>query len=77
MVPVAIQQRRTGRALDNNVLVAPSGETWISNALSLSLLLGLGANALLGWGWADPAAALLIAGVAAYSGIDAWREARE
>ena len=32
--------------------------------LSIALLVGLGANALLGWWWADPLAALVIAAVA-------------
>lgn len=77
MVPVAIMQGRTGRALGNDVLSAEAHETWISNALSVSLLLGLGANALLGWWWADPIAALLIALVAVYSGWETWREAGE
>jgi divalent metal cation (Fe/Co/Zn/Cd) transporter len=77
MVPVAVAQRRTGKALDNEVLIAQSQETWVSNCLSISLLFGLGANALFGWWWADPAVAVLIAGVAAYSGAEAWREARE
>lgn len=77
MVPVAIAQRRTGKALRNEVLTAQSQETWISNYLSISLLLGLGANVLFGWWWADPLVALLIAGVAAYSGAETWREARE
>lgn len=77
MTPVAIVQRRTGRALDNDVLVAQAQETWISNYLSISLLLGLGANALFGWWWADPIAALIIAGVAVYEGVETWREAHE
>ena len=77
MVPVAIMQGRTGRALGNDVLIAQSQETWISNCLSVSLLVGLGANALFGWWWADPVAALLIALVAIYSGWETWREASE
>ena len=77
MVPVAIAQRRTGKQLGNAVLVAQSRETWVSNYLSVSLLAGLGANAALSWWWADPAVALLVAGIAAWSGIEAWREAGE
>jgi len=77
MVPVAIAQRRTGRELENEALVAQSTETWLSNYLSISLLLGLGANALLGWWWADPIAALIVAGFAAQSGVAFWQEARE
>jgi len=77
MVPVAIIQRRTGKKLGNRVIVAQSSETWLSNLLSISLLFGLGLNALFGWWWADPAIALLIAAVAAKEGWEAWEEAGE
>ncbi|TFV79357.1 cation transporter [Blastococcus sp. CT_GayMR19] len=77
MIPVAIAQKRTGEALGNQVLVAQSNETWVSNYLSISLLLGLGLNALFGWWWADPLVALLISLVAVREGWEAWREARE
>jgi divalent metal cation (Fe/Co/Zn/Cd) transporter len=40
---------------------------------SIALLIGLGANALLGWWWADPLAALVIAGVAFCEGVESWR----
>lgn len=40
MIPVALLQQRTGRALGNEVLTAQSRETWISNYLSVSLLAG-------------------------------------
>jgi divalent metal cation (Fe/Co/Zn/Cd) transporter len=36
------------------------------------LLLGLGANALAGWWWADPIAALVVAAVAVREGRQAW-----
>lgn len=77
MVPVAIAQRRTGRRLDSETLVAQSTETWVSNSLSLSLLVGLGANARFGWWWADPVAALAVAAFAAKAARETWREARE
>jgi divalent metal cation (Fe/Co/Zn/Cd) transporter len=41
--------------------------------LSVALLLGLGGNALLGWWWLDPVAALAVAGVALHEGRSAWR----
>ena len=75
MVPVAIAQRRTGDALGNQVLVAQSKETWLSNYLSVSLLFGLGLNALFSFWWADPVVALLIAGIAVSEGREAWEEA--
>lgn len=77
MIPVAIIQRRTGKKLGNKVIVAQSSETWLSNYLSISLLVGLGLNAVFGWWWADPVVALLLAGVAVYEGREAWEEANE
>ncbi|MEU0350908.1 cation transporter [Streptomyces sp. NPDC006237] len=77
MTPVAVTQRRIGRALDNPVLVAQSTETWMSNALSITVLAGLGLNAALGWWWADPTVALVVAALAAWSGREAWEEASE
>ena len=75
MVPVAVAQWRTGRALGNEALEAQAKETWLSNALSVNVLVGLGLNALFGWAWADPLVALVVACFAAYAGADAWREA--
>ena len=77
MVPTAIAQRRTGRDLGNDVLIAQSTETWMSNYLSLGLLVGLGLNAAVGWWWADPVVALGIAALAVKSGVEAWQESRE
>ncbi|WP_239015668.1 cation transporter [Streptomyces sp. CdTB01] len=76
MVPVAIAQQRTGRALGNPVLSAQANETWLSNYLSLSLLAGLGLNIAVGWWWADPLVALIVAGLAVKSGHEAWEESR-
>ena len=77
MVPVSIAQIRTGRRLDNEVLLAQAKETWLSNALSVNVLAGLGLNAVFGWAWADPTVALVVAAFAAYAGIDAWRDSGE
>ncbi len=66
-------QRRTGKALGSNAVVADSTQTLLCTYLSAVLLLGLVLNATLGWGWADPIAGLVIAGVALREGIQAWR----
>jgi len=66
-------QRRTGRALHSNAVVADSSQTLLCTYLSAVLLGGLVLNATLGWGWADPAAGLVIAAVALKEGRDAWR----
>lgn len=77
MVPVAILQKRTGHALGNPVLVAQAQQTWLSNYLSISLLTGLTLNVALGWWWADPVVALLIAAIAVHEGREAFAEARQ
>jgi divalent metal cation (Fe/Co/Zn/Cd) transporter len=66
-------QRRTGRSLHSNAVVADSTQTLLCTYLSAVLLGGLVLNATLGWGWADPLAGLLIAAVALKEGRDAWR----
>ena len=66
-------QRRTGKALGSNAVVADSTQTLLCTYLSAVLLLGLVLNATLGWGWADPIAGLVIAAVAVREGLEAWR----
>jgi divalent metal cation (Fe/Co/Zn/Cd) transporter len=66
-------KRRTGRELRSATVLADSTQTMLCTYLSAVLLVGLVLNAWLGWSWADPVAALVIAGVAAKEGIEAWR----
>ena len=66
-------QRRTGRALGSDAVVADGTQTLLCTWLSAALLLGLLLNAVLGWTWADPAAGLVIAAIAAREGVQAWR----
>ncbi|WP_228386781.1 cation diffusion facilitator family transporter [Ornithinicoccus halotolerans] len=66
-------QRRTGKALGSNAVVADSTQTLLCTYLSAVLLVGLVLNATLGWAWADPVAGLVIAAVAAREGVEAWR----
>lgn len=66
-------QRRTGKALKSNAVVADSIQTLLCTYLSAVLLLGLVLNATLGWSWADPVTGLLIAVVAVKEGREAWR----
>jgi divalent metal cation (Fe/Co/Zn/Cd) transporter len=66
-------QRRTGKALGSNAVVADSTQTLLCTYLSAVLLIGLLLNATLGWSWADPIAGLIIAGVAVREGLEAWR----
>ncbi|GAA4660023.1 cation transporter [Streptomyces chumphonensis] len=66
-------QRRAGRELGSASAVADSRQTLLCTYLSAVLLLGLILNATLGWSWADPVAALVIAAVAVKEGRDAWQ----
>lgn len=66
-------ERRTGRELGSGSAVADSKQTLLCTYLSGVLLVGLLLNSTLGWFWADPLAALVIAGVAVREGLDAWR----
>lgn len=73
MPVLAMTQRRTGRELGSRSAVAGSTQTLLCTYLSAALLVGLVLNAWLGWAWADPVAALVIAGVAVREGLAAWR----
>lgn len=66
-------QRRTGKALGSNAVVADSTQTLLCTYLSAVLLVGLLVNATLGWSWADPVAGLVIAAIALREGREAWR----
>jgi divalent metal cation (Fe/Co/Zn/Cd) transporter len=58
MPAVGLAKRRNARKLHSHALIAESTETLVCSYLSLTLFVGLGANAAFGWWWADIAAAL-------------------
>ncbi|MGH7125359.1 MAG: cation transporter [Stellaceae bacterium] len=70
---LARPKRKVGRKLNSSATVSEAGQNMICAYLSVALLAGLLANALAGWWWADPAAALVIAALAGKAGIDSWR----
>ena len=73
MPVLSAAQRRARRALGSVSVVADSRQALLCTYLSLVLLAGLVVNAALGWAWADPRAALVIAAVALREGVQAWR----
>lgn len=77
MPVLALAKHRTGKALNSRALVADAKETFVCSYLSLSLLAGLGLNALFGWWWADPIAALTMLPFVLREGWEAIEEARE
>lgn len=66
-------QRRAGRELGSKSAVADSKQTLLCSYLSGVLLVGLLLNSFFGWAWADPIAALIIAGWAIKEGHEAWK----
>lgn len=70
---LSFAEYRTGRQLGSATAIADSRQTLICAALSLAVLLGLVANSLFGWWWADSIAALVIVVFAVREGIEAWR----
>jgi divalent metal cation (Fe/Co/Zn/Cd) transporter len=71
---LALAKHRTGQALGNRTLMTDAAESAFCAFTSGAALLGLGLNTGLGWWWADPAAALVIAGLAVKEGLEAWEE---
>jgi divalent metal cation (Fe/Co/Zn/Cd) transporter len=70
---LARAKRNVGRRLNSSATVSEANQNMICAYLSVALLVGLLANAVLGWWWADPAAALAIAVVAANEGVKSWK----
>jgi divalent metal cation (Fe/Co/Zn/Cd) transporter len=72
MPATSIAKHRLAHRINSRALEAESRETLICSYLSAALLLGLGANALFGWWWADPIAALVIVAFLAREGWEAF-----
>jgi divalent metal cation (Fe/Co/Zn/Cd) transporter len=70
---LARAKRDVGRKLSSSATVNEAAQNMLCAYLSIALLVGLLANALLGWWWADPAAALAIAAVAVNEARESWR----
>jgi divalent metal cation (Fe/Co/Zn/Cd) transporter len=73
MPPLAAAKRRVGTALRSPATTSESRQTMLCSYLSAALLVGLLANAVAGWWWADPAVAVLIAAVALTEARTAWQ----
>jgi divalent metal cation (Fe/Co/Zn/Cd) transporter len=70
---LAKAKARVGDELHSSATVSEGRQNLLCAYMSAGLLVGLGANALFGWWWADPVTAFAIAGVALYEGREAWR----
>lgn len=72
MLWLARAKRDTGEALGSRALIADSHQTFACWYLSATTLAGLALNAALGLWWADPAAALVIAGFLVREAREGW-----
>jgi divalent metal cation (Fe/Co/Zn/Cd) transporter len=70
---LARAKRNVGQKLDSSATVKEGAQNMLCAYLSVALLVGLLLNAVAGWWWADPAAALVIAAVALKEGRASWR----
>lgn len=70
---LAHQKRKVAAALNSNAMKADSRQTDICAYLSAILLGGLILNAIFGWWWADPIAALIMAPIISKEGVEALR----
>jgi divalent metal cation (Fe/Co/Zn/Cd) transporter len=70
---LARAKREVAKALASRAIHAEARQTDICMYLSAILLGGLGLNALFGWWWADPIAALAMVPFIAWEGLEALR----
>ena len=74
IMPLLVRaKRKVARGIKSSALMADSKQTELCTYLSAILLAGLLLNALLGWWWADPVAALIMVPIIVKEGIEALR----
>ena len=74
VMPLLVRsKRRVAAAIRSEALAADAQQTMLCTYLSAILLGGLALNALFGWGWADPVAALAMLPIIVNEGLEALR----
>jgi divalent metal cation (Fe/Co/Zn/Cd) transporter len=74
VMPLLVRaKRKVARGINSGALMADARQTQLCTYLSAILLGGLVLNALFGWWWADPAAALVMLPIIAGEGVEALR----
>ncbi|RLE20189.1 MAG: cation transporter [Actinobacteria bacterium] len=77
MFGLSVVKRRTAEGLDSAPLRSEAKMTFLDGVLSVATLTGLALNAYVGWWWADPAAALIVAFAATNEAREIWSETRD
>jgi divalent metal cation (Fe/Co/Zn/Cd) transporter len=75
MFALALWKHRIAGRLGSTPLRSEAMMTMLDGALSTATMIGLALNAALGWWWADPLAALVVAGAAGHEAWENWHEA--
>jgi divalent metal cation (Fe/Co/Zn/Cd) transporter len=70
---LGLAKHRLADTLGSSATHGEGAQNLLCAYLAGAVFLGLAGNALLGWWWLDPIAALLIAGIALREGVETWR----
>ena len=70
---LGVAKQRLATTLGSSATHGEGAQNLLCAYLAGAVFLGLAGNALFGWWWLDPIAALLIAAVAVKEGREAWR----
>lgn len=70
---LGIAKQRVARTLGSQATHGEGTQNLLCAYLAAAVFLGLAGNALFGWWWLDPIAALAIAGIAVREGVETWR----
>lgn len=74
VMPLLVRaKRKVARGINSGALMADSKQTELCTYLSAILLGGLVLNAVLGWWWADPVAALIMVPIIVKEGLEGLR----
>jgi divalent metal cation (Fe/Co/Zn/Cd) transporter len=74
IMPLLVRaKRRVATIINSRAMHAEATQTQLCMYLSAILLAGLGLNALFGWWWADPVAALVMVPIIGNEGVEALR----
>jgi divalent metal cation (Fe/Co/Zn/Cd) transporter len=70
---LGIAKQRLADTLGSSATRGEGAQNLLCAYLAGAVFLGLAGNALFGWWWLDPIAALVIAGIAVREGLETWR----
>jgi len=73
MGSLAAAKRRTALSIGSKAMVSDAFQTTACMWLSATALAGISLNAMLGWWWADPVAAIALTWFVVDEGREAWR----